>query len=510
MINNNERRIAKNTLFLYCRMLISVWISLYTSRVILDILGVDDYGIYNIVGGVVAIFGFLNGSMSGATSRFLSFEIGVGDRRKLEMTFSTSFLIHTGIAVALFVLAETIGLWFVNSELVIAPERMAAANWTYQLSIATMMVTIIQIPFTASIMSHEKMDVYAYVSLLNVVLKLVIVLMLVFFPDSDKLVIYAVLFFVVALTVEIIYMVYCLRKFPECRLSFKYDKAILKAMVSFSGWDVYGSLCYTSRLQGSNIILNNFGGTVLNAAGGLAVTVSATLTSFASTVISAFRPQIIQQYARSNYGYMLDMLYNAAKYSCLLMGVLVVPMFIEMDYVLGLWLVDPPEYTSAFCRICLLATCAELVNYVVGIGIHATGRIARISFISGTIYLMELPAMYFLLRSTREPSVVYYVHLVFIYIVLLSNTLILKDQLRAFSAAGFWRKGVAAPMLIIVASAVPAYLVYMEMPESFLRLTAVSVVSAVMLGILTYFFALSGEIRLKVNDYVSTRIRRLL
>lgn len=506
MSNNDNNRIARNAVYLYGRMLLTMGVSLYTARVVIDTLGVDNYGIYNLVGGIVTIISFINGTMAGATQRFLNYEMGKGDPDKLRRTFSNSLLIHTGIGIIVLLLGETVGLWFVNTQLVIAPERMWAANITYQLSLLAAMSSIVQIPYTASVMAHEHMNIYAGLSVLNVVLKLMVALSLMLFATVDTLVIYASLMLAATVTITLLYRAYCVRHFSECRFSRKIDKNIFRSLLSYSGWDLYGNLSYTARVQGTIVVLNNFGGTVLNAAGNLTLTVAGTLTSFAGGVVAAFRPQIIQQYAQRNYRRMLSLINNCARYSFLLMGLLVVPVFLEIDYLLGLWLKEVPQFTAAFCRISLIAACGELLIVVACIGIHATGKIKAFSFISGSLYLLELPAMYFLLKLTAAPPVVYIVHCTFITLILLADTLMLKHLVPQFSIGTFWWRGVFVPLLIVAASGVPAWWAQSAGDSSLLRAILTAMCTTAMLLSLSFCFGINAEMRRKVIARIKTRL----
>ena len=508
MTESSNRKIARNTFYLYGRLLLSIGVSLYTVRVVLETLGVQNYGIYGVVGSIVTVFGFLNGTMAGATSRFLNFELGTENREKLHHTFSTALLIHLTIPAVLLVLGETLGLWFVNTRLEIAPERMVAANWTYQMSLLASVFTIVQIPYTAALMAHEKMDVFALIELLHVFLKFLILLPLIFFRQFDNLIFYSVLIALVSMTVFLCYRTYCVRHFPECQERPAVHHGLLKEMLSFSGWDIYGNLAHTLRAQGMIVILNRIGGTILNAAGTITMQVSGTLTSFASSLISAFRPQIIQNYAACDYSRMLSLINNCARYCFLLMGLFAVPMIIEMDYILRIWLVDPPAHTAVFCRLAIMAGCGELLNAVCAIGIHATGRVMRISFISGTLYLLELPMMYFLYRYTGDSNMVYVVHLVMIFVILLVNSSILKYQLRIFSISSFWLKGVLVPAIILVAVYLGAASIMPFMPDNFGRLVAVTALSTILLGIFSWFFATDAGTRRKLLAKIQSRLTR--
>lgn len=504
----DNKRIAKNTAFLYVRMLLSSAISLYTSRVVLDTLGVQDFGIYNLVGGIVTILTFLNGTMSMATMRFLNYEMGLDNPERLKGTFGTSLSIHALIAVILVIAAETVGLWYVNNELVIEPQRLVAANWVYQFSILTTVVTVMQIPFTAAIMAHEKMNVYAYVSLSYNFLKLLIALLLLWIPMFDNLIVYGFLFLLISSIIGVSYLWYAVAKFRECRGRPRFDRGQAKKMLKYSGWDVFGNLAYTSRVQGANIILNNFGGTVLNAAAAITTQVVGTLQYFAQSVISAFRPQVVQLYARKEYQDMLRLLYNAGKFASLLMALAVVPVFVEMPTLLSLWLKDVPEWTVIFCRLCLLTAIGELLKMSVDMGIHATGRIFRLSFITGTMLMLELPAMYFLLQYYQWPPVVFAIHLGWIFFIVFAETLILKYQLGEFSIVRFWWVSAIKPVVVLAVVLIGCMHLEPVLGQSFLAFVIIGVIStAVILG-LSYAVCLDATTRRTIRDKVAAKLRR--
>ena len=295
-ISSNNKLIAKNTVMLYIRMLLSIIVSLYTSRIVLQTLGVEDYGIYGVVGGIVTMFSFLNSSMAGATSRFLTFEMGKGDEERLKSTFSSALIIHIGIALLVLILAETIGVWFLNNKLVIPEGRMDAAHWVLQFSILGMIVGFTQVPYNATIIAHEKMDIYAYVELVNVFLKLGIVYLL-NIGNLDKLVLYAFLVLLVNVIVAIIYRIYCLRHYEECKFKFNFNKDISKSLLSFSLYNLFGNMGVVVNTQGTNFVINMFFGVIYNAAASIGTIVSNVVTGFASNVMTAFRPQITKSYA---------------------------------------------------------------------------------------------------------------------------------------------------------------------------------------------------------------------
>lgn len=327
---SNNKRIAKNTIMLYIRMFISMVVGLYTSRVVLATLGVEDYGIYGVVGGVVAMMGFLNASMSGATSRFLTFELGRGDKDRLAKTFSSALIVHIAIAIIVFILAETVGLWFLCNKLNIPEGRMEAAHWVYQFSILATMLSITQVPYNATIIAHEKMDVYAYMEILNVTLKLLIVYLLTI-GNFDKLKLYAVLTFAVSLIIMMIYRIYCLRHFKESRFHWVWDKTYLTPLLSFSCWDLYGNACVTARQQGTNFLVNIFFGVTYNAASSVATTVNGVVLGLTFTLIPALQPQIVKRYAVGDIKGMQSLMNNGIKYFSLLYLALLFPFLMEAD-----------------------------------------------------------------------------------------------------------------------------------------------------------------------------------
>lgn len=372
---------------LYIRMFLTMIVGLYTSRVVLNVLGVEDYGIYGVVGGVVAMLGFLNASMSGATSRFLTFELGRGDQKRLADTFSSALIVHIGIALIVLVISETVGLWFLTHKLVIPSERMAAAHWVFQLSIFSAMLNITQVPYNAAIIAHEKMDIYAYVEILNVTLKLLIVYLLTI-GNFDKLILYAVLVFAVSAFILMVYRIYCIRHFQESHFRFVWDKSILKPLLSFSGWNLYGNMGSIFQQQGTNFVVNFFFGVVVNAAVGIGLTVANVVNQFASNVMLAFRPQIIKKYSIGDKQGMADLTILAIKVIMFIYCLVAIPVFVEIDNLLDLWLVDVPKHASVFCRLFLISIFFETIRYLLIIDIHASGNVKLVSVISGTAFVL--------------------------------------------------------------------------------------------------------------------------
>ena len=465
---SNNKRIAKNTIMLYIRMFISMLVGLYTSRVVLATLGVEDYGIYGVVGGVVGMMGFLNASMSGATSRFLTFELGRGDKDRLAKTFSSALIVHIAIAIIVFILAETVGLWFLCNKLNIPEGRMEAAHWVYQFSILATMLSITQVPYNATIIAHEKMDVYAYMEILNVTLKLLIVYLLCI-GNFDKLILYASLMLAVSILIMMVYRIYAIRQFPEAHFHWIWDKTYLRPLLSFSGWDLYGNACVIARQQGTNFLINIFYGVVYNAASGIATTVQGTISGLAFNIILAFRPQIIKQYAKGNVEDMSKLVGNAVCFTTILFGCMSIPLILETHYIMKAWLGVIPEKSEIFCQILLIASFLGLLNNIWNTCIHATGKIKEISIFSGTFFLISLPIIYVVFQFKAPVESAYLVFILSIVFVNVSNLLIIKKEIPKLKL-NFVFLNYIKVIIVLMASYYITSLFKAQMQETFIRL----------------------------------------
>lgn len=502
--STSNKTIAKNTLLLYVRMLFSMIVGLYTSRVVLQVLGVEDYGIYGVVGGIVTMMGFLNASMSGATSRFLTFEMGRGNKERLANTFSSALVVHIIIALVVLVVAETVGLWFLCNKLVIPEGRMRAAHWVYQLSILSSMLTITQVPYNSSIIAHEKMDIYAYVEILNVMLKLFIVYLLLI-GNFDKLILYAILMFIVSFIIIMVYRIYCIRHYEECHFRWVWDKEILNPILSFSGWDIFGNFAVTSRQQGTNFFINMFFGVVYNAASSVASTVSGMLAALCQNILTAFRPQIIKQYSAGKQSESVNLLYNAGKFSTILMLLLTMPFCLEMDYIMFLWLKNPPEYAASFCRFMMISGIINMCEMAMNIGIHATGKVQKMSFYTGFCYLGSLPIVWMAYQMGMSVEFAYYFTIVLHITNLFIRGWILKQDIVCFSMRLFVAK-VILPVLMISILTFCALLPSVHFfSDGILRCVIVFATDVIVGGILTLIIALNKEQRQRLFDFVKTK-----
>lgn len=407
---SNNTRIAKNTIFLYFRMILLMAVSLYTSRVVLSTLGIDDYGIYNVVGGFIGMFAFLNGAMAGCTQRYITIALGKGDEQNLKRVFSTCVITHGMIALIVFVLAETVGLWFVLEKLVIPENRMTAAMVVYQCSVVSTMVMIMSFPYNADIIAHERMSAFAYISIFEAFANLGVVYLLCI-GLFDKLALYAFLLLVVKVSVIVVYRIYCKRHFEESVFRWLFDKGLLKEMLSFTGWNLWGGIAGTLMGQGINVLLNIFFGPAVNAARGVAVQVQGAVQMFATNFQTAINPQMMKSYAAGDLHSMHVLLFRSAKFTFMLLLCLMLPLMFEIDVVLGLWLKQVPEYTNIFVCLMLCISMVDAISNPFMTASAATGRVKVYQSVVGGILLTIVPLAYIPLKLGADPYVVFVVHL---------------------------------------------------------------------------------------------------
>lgn len=392
-------------------MVFLMCVGLYTSRIVLRTLGIENYGLYNLVGSIVIMFGFLNATLSTSTQRFLNVEIGKGNSKKLKEVFSNSLLLHLILLCIILLLAETIGLWYVKNVAVIPQGREYAALWVYQFSVIAACVQIIQLPFMATIIAHERMNAYAYISIYEGISKLLIVY-LIQVLEFDKLIMYGLLVLTVHISVALFYNIYCQKHFNEARFRIFVSKPILKEMLGFSGWNLTGNLAFACNTQGLNIVLNLFFGTVINAARGIAFQIQALVTQFANNFQIAVKPQVVKYYAAGQLKEMEKLVINSAKYSAFMMIILIVPITTCIKELLTIWLGEYPSYTPIFVTIilirCIIATITNNILMVV----HATGYLKNISICAGILLLLVLPISYVLLLLGFNPATVFIVDLI--------------------------------------------------------------------------------------------------
>lgn len=404
--NINKQLIAQNTLLLYVRVLFTMGVSLFTSRVVLNTLGVEDFGIYNVVGGVVAMLAFLNSAMLASTQRYLTFELGKGDLKKLELVFMTSIYSHALISLIVVVTMETVGLWFMTTKMVIPEARMTAALWVFHLSVAMTVVSIMSTPYNAAIIAHEKMSAFAYISIVEAILKLAIVYLL-FVGNFDKLILYAILLLIVQLIIRFIYSAYCTRHFEETRLRKLYNKNLFREMSVFAGWNLWGNLAGVFMSQGLNLLLNMFFGPVVNAARGVAVQVQAAVVQLAGNLQTAMNPQITKTYARGELNEMHGLVFRSAKFTFCLLLILSLPIMVEIDWILRLWLGAVPEHTNVFVILMLFYSIVNSMATPLMVSAAATGNVKLYQSIVGGTLLLTLPVAYAVLKLGGSPASVF-------------------------------------------------------------------------------------------------------
>ena len=414
---SGNHRIAKNTLVLYFRMIVVMLVSLYTSRLVLATLGVVDYGIYQVVGGLVGMFTILTGSLSVSSSRYLTYELGRGDETQLKKTFATVRALHILLAVLIFVISELLAIWFLNTKLNIPPERMHAAKWALHCSIMSFSISILNVPYNASIISHEKMSTFAYLSILDVVSKLLIVYLL-FISPMDKLIFYALLMLIASLIYQIIYFVYCLNKFNECRAKPAFEREIVKGVASFVGWTFWGNSAVVVKDQGIVMLLNIFFGPVVNAAQGVAMQVNGVVTRFIGGFMTAVQPQITKSYAANSISRLNDLLVKSTKFSFLLTVLLIFPIINNTRVLLDLWLVEVPDHAVAFTNIILVYTFIDCFTTPIYTAVLATGRIKVYEIVLTVLYVFNVLFSYLALKFGMQPESVFILAILFKLFVL--------------------------------------------------------------------------------------------
>lgn len=430
-----NKKIAANTFFLYIRMVIIMLVSLYTSRVVLNVLGINDFGIYNVVGGIVVLFSFLNNALTQATQRFLTFELGRQDLNEFRNIFNISVLLYVLLSIIIIVLAETIGLWFLNTQLNIQDNRMVAANWVYQFSIFTFVLGLIRTPYNAVIIAYEKMSFYAYTSIIEALLKLVIVYILVMIA-CDKLILYSALLLLVSLLMLIVYLCYVFFNFKDCKHEFYWKKSLFKRIAGFSGWSLFGSLAVMSANQGINMLLNIFFGVVVNAAVGISNQVNSAVQQFVSSFQMAFNPQITKSYASQNREYLVHLVFKTSKYSFLLTLLITFPLLFKMEEILILWLGVLPKYTVVFCQLILVSLIFESLSGPLWMLVQATGKIKKYQIWMSSIKWIEIIGAYILLKLGLNPAYVFVIRCV-VSVLSLTCRLILLKELISFPSTKY-------------------------------------------------------------------------
>lgn len=503
--SDNNKRIAKNTLLLYVRMLFTMAVSLFTSRVILNTLGVEDYGINNVVGGIVTMFSVLSGSLSSSISRFITFELGKGNIERLKTIFSTGVNIQLGMSVLIIIIAEAVGIWFLNTKMNIPTDRMIAANWVFQCAILTFVLNLLSVPYNAAIIAHEKMSAFAYISVVEVSLKLIIVYMLMISP-FDRLETYAVLLLLVGAVIRFIYGYYCKRHFEECTYHFVFDKPVLKEMTGFAGWNFLGNGAYMLNTQGVNILMNLYFGVAVNAARGIATQVDAALKQFVNNFTTAVNPQITKSYAQGDLDYMHKLVCRSAKFSAFLMMFFAVPIILETNTILTIWLKTVPDYAVIFLQWIIISSFMDtvLANSLVT-SMFATGKIKRYQIIVTTVGCLVFPLSWIAFKLGFEPQVGYILYFIIYTILLFVRLYLLKDMVKLPVMMYIREVLYKLAPIIVVGFAIPGILI-LTMDAGWLRLILVCLLSVLVTAASEYFIGLSN----KEKNFVAEKIKLVI
>lgn len=498
--SDNNKRIAKNTLLLYFRMLFMMVVSLYTSRVILNALGVEDFGIYNVVGGVVAMFTVISGSLSAAISRFITYELGKGDQSKLNKIFSASVTIQLLLSLIIVVLIESVGVWFLNAKMTIPADRVTAANWVLQFSIITFVINLISVPYNAAIIAHERMSAFAYISILEAIGKLAIAFFIMWSP-IDKLIYYAILMCTVAVIVRLTYGHYCKKHFTECTYHFHWDKDILKQMFGFAGWNFIGASSVVFRDQGGNIILNIFFGPTVNAARGIANQVNTAITGFVQNFMTALNPQITKSYASGDGEYMMTLIFQGARLSFYMLLLLSLPVLINTHYILVIWLKIVPEHAVLFVRLILIFAMCESISNPLITAMLATGKIRNYQIVVGGLQLLNLPLSYICLKTGFVPESILVVAIIISLACLFARLYMLRGMIGLSSI--LYMKNVFLNVLVVaLLSAIIPYMLFCYMKETFFSFIIITLIAVLCTLVVEFYIGCNQKERFFVLNKV--------
>ena len=505
--NSSNKRIVKNTIFLYVRMMVVMIVALFTSRIILNTLGAIDYGIYNVVGGIVTIVAFLNSALGGSTSRYLTFALGEGILEKQKKTFGAALNLHICIALLVLIVGETIGLWFFYEKMIIPEDRVSAALWVYQFSIVTTMISFTQVPYNASLIAHEKMSIYAYVGLYEAFSKLTIAYLITISP-IDNLVFYGSLLLLNTIAVQMFYRWYAVKNFSECRFSLVKDKALYKQLLSYGGWDLFGNLAVVCQGQGVNLLLNVFFGPVVNAARAIAFQIQGAVLQFVSNFMTAVRPQVIKNYAEGNVERMYSLTFYTAKFSYMLMLALVVPICCEIKFILHLWLGDAvPENTALFAVLVLVTYTWRTFHIAALMPFHAIGNIKTGNVTIGSLMIATLPIGYVLFKI-GIPAYSVFLVIFAVEIVGMFAIYWLIHNYEYFPYLDIFRKIlIPSTAVTLLTVALPLYIInFME--DGWLRLILVCVSSEITLVLSAFYIGLNKSERSRIISLAKNKLKK--
>lgn len=506
----NNRLILKNTLMLYIRQIFILFIGLFTSRIVLKALGSVDFGIYNLVGGIATMLGFLSSTMVVACQRYFSFYLGQRDEKSLNNAFVTSLCLYLIICLVTFIFAETIGLWYVNAKLVIPTERMFAANVVYQFSLISFLVTVLGTPFTAIIVAYEKMEIYARISIFECILKIVMAFALNTFL-IDKLNLYGFFMMLTAIIVTGCYIIYCKKNIAISYFKFSlFDKAMFFKMGKFISWNLLGSISGTVYNLGSNILVNLFFGPTINTAKSIASQINSSVNSFASHFSSAIRPQLVKNYASENFKEMLIQLYNGTKLTFVLIYIFVLPLSIEITYVLKIWLGEFPKYTTEFALIILVTTCLEVTTYALDTIAQATGDVKLYQIVNSLLYVLTIPISYVCYLQGAKPYIIVVVYFIVVLISVFARISIISSLVKDFSVIDYCKKVLFRIFLLVLVTVPIPVVVSHFLNEGFIKLVIITIISCLEVVLCSYLVLFTANERVIIKDKIKVFFGRFI
>lgn len=505
MEKGSNRTIAKNTLMLYARSILMMLIGLYTSRVILRALGVTDFGIYNAVGGIVGMFSFISASLGNATSRFITIAIGKGNQEDINRTFGNIKVIYYGLSVIVIFLGETVGLWFLCSQMTIPSERMTAAFWVYQYSILSTVLFLICVPYNSVIIAHERMSAFAYISLFDAMMKLGICYILLITP-YDRLILYATLIVIVEIIDRGVYTYYCQRHFEESHVKAKVFKTQFRELISFSGWTISGNIAWICNTQGVNLILNVFFGPVVNAARGIAMQVQGIVTQFITNFQTAINPQITKSLSNDNYTRVHSLLKMSSKFSYYLLLLMSVPLIIEAPFVLELWLGIVPDNTVSFLRIILVATILKTLSNPLWTSVLATGKLRKYMIYDNSILLMVLPCIIVIFKFSNTSPIWAFITIVIAEVIALFLRIWIVLPLIRLKYIDYLQSVLLPTIGVTVLCPLVPMWIYNKVDHSIKGFIAVTVISVVSTFITIWGIGLTMIERKTITDFVKQRL----
>lgn len=504
--SQNNKRIAKNTAFLYLRMLLVMGVALYTTRVIFKVLGAEDMGIYNVVGGLTISFAFFSSSLSNATQRFLNMELGKDDISGANKVFCLSIVIYATIVLAVLIFGEFFGIWFVENKMVIPVERLDAAIFVLHTTLIGLAVTLISSVFDSVLIARENMKIYAYIGVVEVILKLVIVYMLEAF-DYDKLKLYAFLYLAVHTLIKSFTVIYCIRNYSECKFRFYWNQEQFKEMFSFIGWNGFSTAVWMVNEQGTNILLNLFFGPIVNASRAISAQVSNALNNFSNNFFVAVRPQIIKSYAAQNYEYLKKLIYSSSKYSFYLKWMLCLPIISNCNTILTLWLKDVPQYAVEFVQWILIFSCINVLNNPIWTAIQATGNLKRYTIVGSIIFLLAFPASYIFLKMGMGPVIVFQMLVLFraIYVIVCFR---ISQKYIDIKAKEYLTSVVWPICKVVTVSATIVYLALYVIDNSITGLIVITMLSIIATATAILLLGITKNERSLVTNFIRKKIKR--